>query len=113
MNFLSINVRGIGEDYKVNWVRRLRSQHRVSFLAVQESQILDAKKIDVAACWGNQDVDFVRLNATGCSGGLINMWDKRVFTQVESIYSRNYIITKGTWSGIQEPLYFANIYGPH
>lgn len=47
MNFLSLNSRGIGEKYKVGWVRRLKLKHRVSFLAIQETQLLEAENIDV------------------------------------------------------------------
>lgn len=64
MNFLSMNVSGIREDYKFQWVRRLRSQHIISFLAIQETQILDAENIDVPLCWGSGDVESVRINAT-------------------------------------------------
>lgn len=112
MNFLSMNVRGIGEEYKVKWVRRLRSQHMVSFLALQETQLHDAENIDVSACWGSGEVDSARINATGRSGGLLHMWDTRVFSQSESISNRNFIATVGHWVGIQEQIIFVNVYGP-
>lgn len=40
------------------------------------------------------------------------MWDNRVFTQVESITNRNFIVTMGHWVRIQQPTFFVNIYGP-
>lgn len=47
MNCLSLNIRGIGEDYKVSWVKRLKAQHMFSYLGLQESQLSDVEEINV------------------------------------------------------------------
>lgn len=112
MNFLSLNIRGMGEDHKVSWIRRLRSVHNLSFIAIQETQILDAEHIDVVACWGSSEVDVSRINSYGRSGGLLNLWDARLFKSLEIISSRHYLINIGSLVGVQKPVIFANVYGP-
>lgn len=112
MNFLSLNIRGVGEDCKVLWVRRLRKKHKLSFIAIQETQISDAEHIDVAACWGSNEFGVSRVNSVGRSDGLLNLWDRNFFTSTKTISSRNYLINIGNWVGIHQPVIFANIYGP-
>lgn len=53
MSFLSINVRGVGEDAKVGWVKRLKINHKATFVGLQETQISDSSNIDVNGCWGS------------------------------------------------------------
>lgn len=83
MNLLSVNTRGIGETYKVDWIRRLKSKHGVSFLAIQETQIMEAENIDVRGCWGSDNFGSSRANSTGRSGGLLNVWDRNLFETTE------------------------------
>lgn len=58
MNCLSLNVRGIGDDAKVRWVRSLKVLHKINFLGLQEMQLTDYSKIDVHGCWGDIDMDY-------------------------------------------------------
>lgn len=48
----------------------------------------------------------------GRSGGLLNIWDNRLFSSIEVISSKHYLINIGILSGIQSPIVFANIHGP-
>lgn len=112
MNLLSVNCRGIGEAYKVDWIRRLKSKHMVSFLAIQETQIIEAENIDVRGCWGADNFGSSKVNSTGRSGGLLNVWDDNLFQITEVISSRHFLINIGHWSGVSELLIFANVYEP-
>lgn len=112
MNFLSLNINGIGGEHKVAWIRRLKRKHKVSFMAIQETQQSDAEQIDARACWGDTEFGVNHTNSIGRSGGLLNLWDSKSFTSTEVISSHNYLINIGTWVGISTPVIFANIYGP-
>lgn len=68
--------------------------------------------MNVEACWGSGDFGATRINATGRLGGLLNMWDNRVFTPSENITSRHFLITIGHQLDISEQIVFANIYAP-
>lgn len=70
---MSLNIRGIEEEPKVAWVRRLKNKHQISFLRVQETQLVDSDNIDVVGCWGDPDHGCDMANATGRSGGLLNI----------------------------------------
>lgn len=113
MNFLSLNLRGIGEDYKIAWVRRLTKKHRTMFLGVQETQLSDENHIDVAGCWYNGEFGFAATASAGRSSGLLSIWDSKLFQVDEFIKERYFLITIGKWSGIHGPFILANIYGPH
>lgn len=79
MNCMTLNVRGIGEDAKVNWVRRLKHLHNTNFMGIQETQITEFERIDIQGCWGSQDFDYEGVNSTGRSGGLLSIWNKGCF----------------------------------
>lgn len=87
-------------------------RYPISFLAIQETQLMEAGNIDVRSCWGDDEFGVSRVNASGRPRGLLNMWDRNVFTSNKVISSRHYIINIGIWEGISEPMIFANIYGP-
>lgn len=88
MNFLSLNIRGVGEDCKVLWVRRLRKKHKLSFIAIQETQISDAEHIDVAACWGSNEFGVSRVNSVGRSDGLLNLWDRNFYFDEDNLLTK-------------------------
>ena len=113
MNCLSLNVRGLGEDHKVSWVRRLKIRHRCNFLGIQETQLVDTEMINVEGCWDGTEFRHTTIQSTGRSGGLISIWDPSIFEVEEVIKSRYYLITMGNWNGIQGSTIIANIYGPH
>lgn len=113
MNCISINVRGIGADYKVEWVRRLKTQHRASFVGIQETQLVNVNDRDVAGCWGSIDFSYSAIQSQGRSGGLVSIWDSRIFKVSEIIKSRYLLATIGRWEGIQGDTILVNVYGPH
>ena len=111
MNCLSLNVRGIGEDHKVRWVRRLQSKNRITFLGVQETQLVDVNSIDVAGCWDSPEFEFSAVQAHGRSRGILSIWDNSKYKVSEVIKARHFLVTIGSWEGIQGNTIFANIYG--
>ncbi|XP_023737696.1 uncharacterized protein LOC111885684 [Lactuca sativa] len=113
MNCLSLNVRGIGEGSKVSWVKRLKIQNIISFLGLQETQLMDTSAIDVAGCWDSDEFGFAVSPAVGRSGGLLSMWDSNTFNVVDIVRTRYFLITCGTWDGIPGTTNLVNVYGPH
>ena len=95
MNCLSLNIRGIGEDVKIQWVRRLKIKHRAIFVGLQETQIIDHRRIRVKECWDSDHLDFEGVDSAGRSGGLISIWDTRYFMKTEVIKHRCFLIVIG------------------
>lgn len=112
MNFMSLNVRGIGIDAKVKWVRKLMMQHNINFMGLQETQISNHTNIDVKGCWDDSMMDFEGVDSTGRSGGLISIWNSKLFRKSNVIKSRHFLIVIGYWNGIAGNTIIANIYGP-
>ncbi|XP_023729444.1 uncharacterized protein LOC111877143 [Lactuca sativa] len=97
MSFLSINVRGVGEDAKVGWVKRLKINHKATFVGLQETQISDSSNIDVNG---------------GRSAGLISIWDSTCFQNLEVIKNRCFLIVIGKCKNIEGNVNTVNVYGP-
>ncbi|XP_023740177.1 uncharacterized protein LOC111888270 [Lactuca sativa] len=112
MNCLSLNVRGIGDDAKVRWVRSLKVLHKINFLGLQETQLTDYSRIDVHGCWGDTDMYCEGVDSDGRSGGLISIWDTNYFQKTIVLKHRHFIIIIGSWLGIPGHTILANIYAP-
>ena len=70
MNFLSINIRGIGGADKAPWLRRLKLENGVDFMAIQETKSEDLSRFDVKGIWGNKNYGMEFESSVGQSGGL-------------------------------------------
>ncbi|GKD47296.1 RNA-directed DNA polymerase, eukaryota, partial [Tanacetum coccineum] len=46
-------------------------------------------------------------------GGIILIWDARVFTCKEAIGDERFIVVRGSWKGKNEDVFLVCIYGPH
>lgn len=109
---LSLNIRGVGESHKVKWIRKLKGDHKIDFIGLQETRVGDFIHIDMAGCWGSSDFDFDAINPTGRSGGLLCIWDPKIFHKQSSVLSRNFIAVTGYWSGIPGLTTMVNVYAP-
>lgn len=56
--------------------------------------------------------DHVAIHAIGRSGGLLSLWDNKLYKVKDVIKSRDYLITIGSWVGILGETIFANVYIP-
>lgn len=112
MDFLSINVCGIGGDLKVPSLKSLKAQNKINFLSVQETQFMDSSKIPIQGLWGKRGFQSESVNSNGRSGGLLCVWDPKIFNYAGSIKSQNYIIIFGSLVGSDVSLNVANVYAP-
>ncbi|GJT80736.1 RNA-directed DNA polymerase, eukaryota [Tanacetum coccineum] len=51
-------------------------------------------------------------SSKGASGGIITMWDTRLFSSVSVIDSRNFLGVIGSWVGISHKIGLLNVYAP-
>lgn len=78
--------RGLGEKHKVDWVRRLQSDHNLCMIDIQESKLGESTlPLTAASCWGDTDCRFEQVFTTGRSDGLVSIWDSKMFSLVETI----------------------------
>lgn len=51
--FPFLNIRGVGELYKVDWACRLKVKYNIGFINLQETRELEVVDIDIANYWGD------------------------------------------------------------
>ena len=112
MNLMSLNIRGVSESHKVNWIKELKLKHHIDFVGIQETHQVVASSIDIDGCWGNTQYDWEAVDSIGKSGGILCIWDPSVFSKVCSTSSRNYLAITGHWRGFPGLTTIVNVYGP-
>nr|GEU74695.1 RNA-directed DNA polymerase, eukaryota [Tanacetum cinerariifolium] len=68
IKILSLNVQGLSQKTKKDWVKELSTKHRVNFLALQETKMERISHMDVKFIWGNSNFQFVSSDSVGNSG---------------------------------------------
>lgn len=99
MNSLSINIRGLGGDFKPNWIKGIVYKENVSFLAIQESQVGGVSIDRINKYWGKKSMEYELIEPSGRSRGLISIWDPSIFKVVEVTKKENFLICKGSIKG--------------
>ncbi|PWA51496.1 hypothetical protein CTI12_AA466280 [Artemisia annua] len=109
----SVNIRGFGESGKKGWVKSMVRKERPDMIGIQETKsgLFDEDLIE--DIWGGIDYGYTQLTANGNSGGILLIWDKRVFTCKEAIGDERFIAVRGAWKGKDEDVFLVCIYGPH
>ncbi|KAJ0519996.1 putative RNA-directed DNA polymerase [Helianthus annuus] len=113
MNILSVNLRGVGNSRKLDWIRGLKTSNKVHFLAIQESKLKDSSDFGFNFLWGRSIFERAVVESHGRSGGLVSMWDPTLFRCNEIIKDRNFLCVGGVIvaSGIR--LNLVNVYAPN
>ncbi|GJW59500.1 RNA-directed DNA polymerase, eukaryota [Tanacetum coccineum] len=88
MNFLSLNVQGLGNKTKKGWIRELCQKHIINFVSIQETKMESIDLFSIKSLWGNLNFDHVVGPSVGFSGepserrdlwcylcSLIDRWD--------------------------------------
>ncbi|XP_022013938.1 uncharacterized protein LOC110913414 [Helianthus annuus] len=81
MNFGSMNIKGAGGAGKAAGVREIL------------------------------DFEFTKMDADGRSGGLLSMWNPRIFKKELEVKNQNFIILKGRVTGEDVDMVIVNVYG--
>ena len=112
MNILSLNVQGLAQRAKKNWVRELCISNKINVLALQETKMESMDLFCVKSCWGNYAFDFVHSDSVGNSGGILCTWDPDVFHKEQHIISDNFFALYGTWIPNQMKILLISVYAP-
>ncbi|GJX01702.1 RNA-directed DNA polymerase, eukaryota [Tanacetum coccineum] len=113
MNFLSLNIQGLAQKAKKDWVRELAMKHKVNFLSIQETKIEEIDLFSICNCWGNYSYDFLYSNSVGNSGWILCVWDPNSFIKHNYTISDYFVIVRGKWLKKDIDLLIVAIYAPH
>ncbi|PWA85726.1 RNA-directed DNA polymerase, eukaryota, Reverse transcriptase zinc-binding domain protein [Artemisia annua] len=112
MNVLSLNIRGLGVPGKATWFKGLRKEHDVGFVLFQESGYANVSESILESYWGYGDFGFEVVEPVGRSGGIVSMWDKRLFEPSDIIKHRNFLLVSGVLKGFGAVCNIINVYAP-
>ncbi|XP_071694631.1 uncharacterized protein [Rutidosis leptorrhynchoides] len=63
--------------------------------------------------WGNEGYNYAVKNSTGNSGGILTIWDPKLFIANCVVERDSFILIKGKWKDAGTELIIVNVYGPH
>lgn len=75
-------------------------------------RITNFDSIDIIRYWGSSNYQCDFANPSGCFGGILSIWDRRVFCKLKTICSRNFIVTSGDKAGIPSTSTILNVHRP-
>ncbi|GJT27084.1 RNA-directed DNA polymerase, eukaryota, reverse transcriptase zinc-binding domain protein [Tanacetum coccineum] len=99
MKMISINVRVMGEYGKKDWIRSIIKDERPDVIGLQETKCGVVDDLWIEDIWGGQGYGYSQLPANGNSGGIIVIWDTRIFVCNEAVEDERFIMVKGSWKG--------------
>jgi exonuclease III len=113
LNILSWNVRGINELDKRLRIKGLIREWKVDLVCLMETKMEVITSEVVRSLWGCHHVDWCYMGASGASGGILIMWDRRVVEKVDECMGRHILAVslrnvddKFLWT-------FGGVYGPN
>ncbi|KAJ0853617.1 putative RNA-directed DNA polymerase [Helianthus annuus] len=112
MNYLCVNIRGMGVEGKDEWVRGMKKKYDISFVAMQETKTRDLDRLTIGRFWGNGDFEFDVSDPVGLSGGMVSVWDPTMFLKTSVQKNRQYLMISGRLKENNVKVNIINVYGP-
>ncbi|PWA89211.1 RNA-directed DNA polymerase, eukaryota, Nucleotide-binding alpha-beta plait domain protein [Artemisia annua] len=90
----------------------LRKEHDVGFVLFQESGYANVSESILESYWGYGDFGFDVVEPVGRSGGIVSMWDKRLFEPSDIIKHINFLLVSGELKWFGAVCNIINVYAP-
>ena len=85
LRLLSWNVRGINNPRKREVCKNLLKEWKCDLVCMQETKVSSMDGGFVRSLWGSPFTDWSFLDAVQSLGGVLLIWDKRVFEKLDVI----------------------------
>ncbi|PWA72534.1 RNA-directed DNA polymerase, eukaryota, Nucleotide-binding alpha-beta plait domain protein [Artemisia annua] len=102
----------MGRVDKAGWISNIRVANEINFVMFQESQLTSMQNVNLDRFWGRGDYEVDWVDATGRSGGIVSMWDKKVFQKLSVLKHRNILVVHGIIKSIGMKVGLVNVYAP-
>ncbi|GJX74901.1 RNA-directed DNA polymerase, eukaryota [Tanacetum coccineum] len=109
---MGFSMEGLGSKTKKEWIKELCNNHKLSFIAIQETKMEKMSHMDVKFMWGNSNYDFVYSDSLGNSGGILCIWESSIFKKDYATISDNFVAVYGTWIPCNVKVLLISIYAP-
>ncbi|GKA57735.1 RNA-directed DNA polymerase, eukaryota [Tanacetum coccineum] len=78
----------------------------------EETKMETLELFNIKRCWGNFNFDYVYSPSVGNSGGILCVWDPRVFRKDNSTISDYFVMVRGEWIPNGKMILIISIYAP-
>jgi len=116
MKIISLNVRGLGGDVKWKYMKELIGKEKPGLVSVQETKLINVSASKCFGLWGSKDVSWVYRGIDSEGGGILTMWDNKVFNCTKFVDGKGYVLVEGEYkcitSGKDVKVVIMNIYAP-
>jgi len=103
----TFNVRG---RLKKNKIKELLRNHKVDFLAIQETKMEDINASLCANLWGNDDFDWAYLPSEGNNGGILSIWKKSLAKLFYTFTGEGLVGVYLEWGVLKRKCIVINVY---
>ncbi|GJV05373.1 RNA-directed DNA polymerase, eukaryota [Tanacetum coccineum] len=103
---------GLAQKAKKGWIKELCIKNKVNFLSLQETKMEKVDQFCIKNCWGNLSFEFVCGPSIGNSGGILCVWDPRMFRKHNSTVSDYFVAVQGDWIPSAKKCLIISIYAP-
>ena len=93
-------------------VRRLVLKHQVDMLCIQETKREQIDKTTCQALWGDSDLSWESQPAINTAGGLLCIWNEKVYKVDRRVTGRGFILLEGLWTQDLQKISIVNVYAP-
>ncbi|GKB52136.1 RNA-directed DNA polymerase, eukaryota, partial [Tanacetum coccineum] len=95
MNVMSLNIQGLGQSAKKQWIRELNTKNKINFVAIQETKLESINLFSIKDLWGNSFFDFSFSSSVGLSGGILSICLDRHLSDHRLIIMREVVTDYG------------------
>lgn len=85
LSLLSWNVSGLNNPCKREVCKNLLKEWKCNIICFQETKLSAIDIAIVHSLWGSPFIDWVVLDVVQTSGGVLLVWDKRVFEKIDFV----------------------------
>jgi exonuclease III len=112
MKIVSYNVRGLGGVAKKKEVSQLIRKNKLDLVCIQETKLEVVEKSLCEKLWDTNEFDFTFKTSNGRSGGLLMIWNTKLFSKQVELIEDHFIYLEGLWGQEGIPLSIVNVYAP-
>jgi len=112
MIIISLDIRGLGGETKMRYVRNLISKEGAKLVCIQETKtnsMLDAKYF---LLWGDSNIGWLHNEGVDKVGSMLTMWHKEVFNYDNHITRKDFIVMFGQHIKSKRNISMVNVYAP-
>ena len=83
LQLVSWNVRGLNNPQKREVRKNLLKEWKCNVVCYQETKLSSLNSSVVRSLWGSPFLDWVAMDAVNSAGGVLLVWDNRIYEKVD------------------------------